>query len=151
MSNLGSVETRGEWGIEKVEQYLRESVYPMRLSCITSSGYPLVVSLWYLYEDGYIWCAVQKDCTVARILERDGRCGFEISPNEMPYLGIRGQGAAEMIPERGAEKLEKLIKRYLDESNKKLGDWLLSRSDTETSFRINPEWFYSWDFSGRMK
>lgn len=151
MSNSGSVETRGEWGIEKVEQYLKESLYPMRLACLTSSGFPLVVSLWYLYDDGYIWCAVQEDCAVARILERDDRCGFEISANETPYLGVRGQGKAEMIPKRGAEKLQKLINRYLDESNKKLGDWLLSRSDTETAFRIDPEWFYSWDFSGRMK
>lgn len=151
MNNYRPVETRGAWEIDEVEQYLKETVYPMRLACLTKRGFPLVVSLWYLYDDGYIWCAVQKDCAVARILERDGRCGFEISPNETPYFGVRGQGSAELIPERGAEKLDELIKRYLDESNKKLGDWLLSRSENETSFRIDPEWFYSWNFSGRMK
>ncbi len=148
-SNL--IETRGDWDIGKIEKYLEESVYPIRLSCITSNGFPLVVSLWYLYDDSCIWCAVQNDCAVARILERDGRCGFEISPNESPYLGVRGQGRAELVPEGGADKLVELIDRYLDESNKELADWLLKRRDNETAIRITPDWFYSWDYSGRMK
>jgi nitroimidazol reductase NimA-like FMN-containing flavoprotein (pyridoxamine 5'-phosphate oxidase superfamily) len=146
-----SIEIRGDWDIGKIEKYLQESVYPMRLSCITSNGFPLVVSLWFLYREGTLWCAVQKDCALARILKRDDRCGFEVSPNETPYLGVRGQGRAELVPDAGADKLRDLIDRYLDESNKELADWLLTRSDNETAIRITPQWFYSWDFSGRMK
>lgn len=151
LSNTTSVETRGEWGMDRVEQYLKESVYPLRLSCITSNGFPLVVSLWYQYDDGDVWCAVQKDCALARIVERDGRCGFEVSPNDTPYLGVRGQGRAELVPEMGAVKLKELSKRYLDETNKELAEWLLKRSDNETAIRIRPDWFYSWDYSGRMR
>ncbi len=146
-----TLEIRGEWDIGKIEKYLEESVYPMRLSCITSNGFPLIVSLWFLYREGVLWCAVQRDCALARILERDGRCGFEVSPNETPYLGVRGQGRAELMPEAGAEKLRELIERYLDESNKGLAEWLLKRSDNETAIFITPDWFYSWDYSGRMK
>lgn len=146
-----NIEIRGDWQIGKIEDYLRESIYPMRLSCITSNGFPLIVSLWFLYREGTLWCAVQKDCALARILERDGRCGFEVSPNETPYLGVRGQGRAELVPEEGADKLRDLIDRYLDENNKELAEWLLERSEDETAIRIIPDWFYSWDYSGRMK
>ncbi len=66
-------------------------------------------------------------------------------------MGVRGKGNAELIPGLGPEILEKLIERYLDDSNRDLGNWLLSRKETEVAICIEPIWIYSWDYSGRMK
>ncbi|MEM7009033.1 MAG: hypothetical protein AAF462_07870 [Thermodesulfobacteriota bacterium] len=144
-------EIKGDWDIERVEQYLNQTKFPLRLSGITSKGYPTVFSLWYLYEKGHIWCAVQSDSSVAKILTGNNKCGFEIGPNVSPYMGVRGKGDAELIPEKGPGVLEKLVDRFLDDDNADLGKWLLSRKDTETAICIKPIWIYSWDYSQRMR
>lgn len=150
MTNRSKIESRGAWNLEKSEKYLLETIFPLRLATIGSDGFPLVMSVWFFYDRGLIWCAVQNDSSVALNIEVNSNIGFEVGPNETPYKGVRGQGKAKLLPERGAEKLEKLIDRYLDEDNQDLADWLLSRTDTETAICIEPEWFYSWDFTDRM-
>ena len=66
-------------------------------------------------------------------------------------MGVRGKGCAKLVSEKGPEVLEKLIDRYLDDSNKDLANWLLTRKETEIAISIDPIWIYSWDYSGRMK
>lgn len=145
-----NIKFKGAWERGEAEVYLYNTKYPIRLATINSSGMPLVTSVWYLYDNGLIWCAVQNDSDIAKNISADNRCGFEIGPNKPPYMGVRGQGVAELVPERGEEKLRKLIKRFLDKSNSELADWLLSRTDTETAIMIRTEWIFSWDYSGRM-
>lgn len=140
----------GKWKLKTIESYLKDSVIPLRLSVITPSGYPLVVSMWFVYEEQVIWCAAQKDSALVSHLTKNCNCGFEVAPNEPPYMGVRGKGKVE-IADKGIEKLEALIDRYLDENNKGLAEWLLSRSSNEVAIKIRPECLYSWDYSGRMK
>jgi len=144
------VETKGDWDLKRIEEYLNQTRFPLRFSCITSKGYPTVFSLWYLYENDRIWCAVQKDSAIANILRSNNKCGFEVGPNSSPYMGVRGKGDAQLVSEKGGEVLEKLINRFLDDDNAGLSDWLLSRKETETAICIDPVWFYSWDYSKRM-
>lgn len=144
-------EIKGDWDLRKVEEYLNQTKFPLRFSCVTSKGYPTVFSLWYLYEDGQIWCAVQYDSAIAKILRANNRCGFEVGPNSSPYMGVRGKGNAKLVRDKGSEVLEKLVDRFLDDSNSDLRNWLLSRKNTETAICIDPIWFYSWDYSQRMR
>ena len=44
-----------------IEKYLNEACIPIRLSTTLPNGYPLVVSLWYLYEDQKFYCAVSRE------------------------------------------------------------------------------------------
>ena len=90
----------GPYSLVEAERYLRDTVVPLRLACTTSTGWPLVLSLWYLYRDGALWCATSPRALILRHLEHDGRCGFEVAPNEPPYRGVRGQAQAALI--RGA-------------------------------------------------
>ena len=150
MSDKHIVEVRGAWNINKSENYLRTNTFPIRLATLTKKGFPLVTSLWYLYDNGFIWCAVQEGSEVYFNIKNECRCGFEIGPNDSPYMGIRGQGNARLVPERGREKLTELIRRYLDKENDELANWLLGRSETETAIVIEPLWFFTWDYSDRM-
>lgn len=143
-------EIKGDWDLQRIEEYLNQTTYPLRFSCITSKGYPTVFSLWYIYENNKIWCAVQEDSAIANIIRANNKCGFEVGPNSSPYMGVRGKGDAALVPEKGADMLEKLIDRFLDESNSDLAGWLLSRKETETAICIEPIWLYSWDYSQRM-
>lgn len=85
-------ETRGAWDLKRAEKYLVQTVFPIRLATLGSNGSPLVTSVWYLYDSGLIWCAVQEDSDVAGNISKDNRCGFEVGPNHPPYDGGKGAG-----------------------------------------------------------
>ena len=88
-----------------VQQYLAEIQIPIRLSCLDESGWPVVLSLWYLFEDGMLYCATPQKAKVVAYLETEPRCAFEIASDQPPYCGLRGQALASIEPERGLEIL----------------------------------------------
>lgn len=142
---------KGAWDVRRVDLHLEESVVPLRLAIHGATGFPVLVSLWYLYEDRCLWCAVQRDSRVGQLVRRESRCAFEVAPNEPPYYGVRGQGHAHLVPECGSSILRRLMDRYLGDRYTSLRSWLEARAATETAIRIEPVRLTSWDFSQRMQ
>lgn len=133
-----------------VHGYLDEARIPLRLACNTPSGWPTIVSLWFLPEGGRLWCATPARAHVARLLEADSRCGFEVAENQAPYRGVRGRGRAHLDPGRGEEVLRALVRRYLGDEDTPFARWLLSRDEPELAIAIEIERMTSWDFTRRM-
>ncbi len=123
---------------------------PMRLAANTPSGFPVVLSLWFLPAEDELLAAVHRDARIATRLSADPRCAFEIAPNEPPYCGVRGQAVASLEPEGARPLLERLLDRYLGSTDSKLGRFLLSRADEELVVRLRPSWIGSWDYRQRM-
>jgi hypothetical protein len=140
----------GPWNPSRVARYLDETVIPVRLACRAPSGWPLVLSLWHLHRDGALWCATSARAHIVRCLEGDPRCAFEVARDTPPYLGVRGRGRVELLPERGREILGALIDRYLGDRGTPLARWLLGRADDEVALRIEPLRLTSWDYTRRM-
>lgn len=136
--------------MERIEAHLRETAIPLRLACATPSGHPQLLSLWYLWRDGALWCATSPGARVVRLVERDPRCGFEVAADAPPYRGVRGRGSATLYRTRGAEVLGALLDRYQGGRDTKLARWLLARAASEVAIRIEPLALASWDFSARM-
>jgi len=139
------------WSLQSIEEFLRGQQIPVRLACLATNAGPMVCSLWYLYDDGALWCATQKSARVAGYLAQQPTCGFEVAPETMPYKGVRGQGNATLSHEQGGHVLERLIDRYLGSRSSEFARWLLKRSDNEVAIKIEPIWMTAWDFSRRMK
>ena len=134
-----------------IADYLERARIPLRLACVSGAGAPAVLSLWYLPDEGRLWCATPARARVVRWLERDPRCGFEVSENEAPYRGVRGQGRARLEPSRGAEILRRLVRRYLGSDETPFARWLLAREEPEMAIGIGIERLTSWDFEERMQ
>jgi len=137
--------------LEPFKEFLEQSRVPLRMACITRQGWPLVLSLWYLYETGRIFCATQQSSKLVHHLERNPRCAFEVAGDQPPYQGVRGQGEAFLLPDRGREMLERLIGRYLQRSDTPLCKTLLARADDEVAIEIRPLRIFAWDYTSRMK
>ncbi len=150
MSRL-SVRRSSAWSVEEVERFLDLSVLPIRLGCLGADGTPLVVSLWYLFEDGRFWCALHESAAVLRHLRRDGRCGFEVAGDGAPYQGVRGQAVASIERTRGADVLDALLARYGVRDDSKLARWLRSRRSEEYAVALDPVWVTAWDYRERMR
>jgi hypothetical protein len=145
----GSLETKNL--LEPFKEFLEQSRVPLRLACITREGWPMVLSLWYLYETGKIFCATQKSSKLVYHLESSPRCAFEVAGDQPPYRGIRGQGTVILLQHRGRELLEQLLKRYLQASDTPLHKMLLARADNEVALEIRPIRIFAWDYTSRMK
>jgi nitroimidazol reductase NimA-like FMN-containing flavoprotein (pyridoxamine 5'-phosphate oxidase superfamily) len=147
----GAYRMSGCWTETQIAAFMVESQIPLRLAVQDATGCPLVMSLWFLYEDGAIWCATNAKARVLSYLTSEPRCGFEVAGDIPPYRGVRGKGRASLYPEQGGEILKRLLDRYGIESNSKLAAMLLSKIDQEVAIRISPDRFSSWDFSQRME
>lgn len=135
----------------EVETYLQQVVIPIRLACHSLSGWPTIVSLWYLYDDGRLYCATRRDARVVNYLENDSRCGFEIAADQPPYCGVRGQGRAVIQTGDDLAMLKRLIKRYIGTTDDKLAQRLLARDPAEeVTIAITPYQLFTWNYSKRM-
>jgi len=133
-----------------IEQYLKDIQIPLRLSCISTSGWPVVLSLWYLYGDGNLFCATPQSAKVVSYLKGESRCAFEVASDQPPYCGVRGRAVASIDDDLGTEILERLLVRYLGDTDNQLALQLLARKQPEVAIRLTPQSYYSWNFSDRM-
>ena len=139
------------WSLAAIEQFLADAVIPIRLAAVDDDGTPIVMSLWYLYRDGHLWCATQQAARLVAMLRQHAEVGFEVAGDTPPYHGVRGQGRVELSTENGAATLEQLIDRYLGRRDSGLAKWLLARGATEIAIRIRPTWITAWDYRARMQ
>jgi hypothetical protein len=123
-------------------QYLIDSDIPIRLACLSTSNYPIVVSLWYVYIDEKFYCATQNKAKIIRYLRCSPKCGFEIAGDRFPYHGIRGYGNV----------LRTLVQKYFKGKEKsKLYKLLLSEKhlQNEVAIEIDPVSIFEWDYKER--
>ena len=139
----------GPWHRSQIEAFLDETVIPIRIASAGRTS-PLVQSLWFFYDEDALWCASQTESVLTRRLRANTRCGFEIAGDLPPYRGVRGTGRAELLPERAATVLRRLISRYLGDESSPLATWLMSRVDSEVAIRIGDLRVTSYDFTSRM-
>ncbi|MFX0013388.1 MAG: pyridoxamine 5'-phosphate oxidase family protein [Promethearchaeota archaeon] len=136
--------------LKNVEEYLKESLIPLRLSGTTESGWPFVISLWYVYLSEKLYMATIKSAKVVEYLSNNPKCAFEIASDLPPYCGIRGQATARIIESKGDEILEILLNRYLGGKENPLAQKLMNRRVSEVAIELTPVKVYQWDYSKRM-
>jgi nitroimidazol reductase NimA-like FMN-containing flavoprotein (pyridoxamine 5'-phosphate oxidase superfamily) len=141
----------GAWNQDEIESFLDSQTIPLRLSYKTGDEATWIVSLWYQYRDGELYCATKSSADVVNDLKQSPRCSFEISTNEPPYKGVRGTVKAHLQDDTNKETLRSLIERYLGDTSSELAGSLLSSDRAETRIRLDIISIYSWDFTDRMK
>lgn len=139
------------WSPATRTTFLRQMRIPLRLAVVTSGGWPLVMSLWYLYENERLYCATQRTAKIVAHLRRDPRCAFEVAGDQPPYRGVRGRGKALISPTGGTEMLTRLLERYLGGTSSALAKRLLAHSADEVVIEIEPVAVTTWDYTTRMR
>lgn len=140
----------GAWSAAEATAYLEDATVPVRLACHTPQGGLWMLSLWYLYRDDQLCCATANEADIVEFLRADPELAFEVSVNDPPYMGVRGQGTATVEPDEDKATLEALIDRYLGGTDNSLATHLLAEDREEVVIRIDPTRVSTWDFSDRM-
>lgn len=143
-------ELSGVWSKDEIVAFFDRTTVPLRLACNTPSGRLWMVSLWYVFEDDTLRCATGANADIVGLLRNDSTVAFEISTNDPPYSGVRGNGTASVEPDPEKDLLRELLRRYLGGTDSRLARRLLSDDRTEVTIRIEPDRLHSWDFTQRM-
>jgi nitroimidazol reductase NimA-like FMN-containing flavoprotein (pyridoxamine 5'-phosphate oxidase superfamily) len=144
------VSVTGTWSRADVAAFLDDQTVPLRLGCRRPSGDLWMLSLWYRYREGSFECATAADADVVSYLAHDDAVSFEVSTNDPPYRGVRGNGTATVAPDEEKTVLRALVERYLGGTDGDLAQRLLAPSREEVRIRIDPDRLHSWDYSNRM-
>jgi nitroimidazol reductase NimA-like FMN-containing flavoprotein (pyridoxamine 5'-phosphate oxidase superfamily) len=134
-------------------RYLIDSDIPIRLSCLSTLDWPMVLSLWYVYIDEKFYCATQNTAKIIKYLIRSPKCGFEIAGDRFPYRGLRGYGNTSILEDKGEYILRILLQKYFNgQETSKLSKLLLSEKHlrNEVAIEIAPVHIFEWDFNERM-
>ena len=120
---------------------LRDLARPVRVASISANGFPLITTLWFIYEDGIFWCITQERTLLRRNLVANPRCAFEISLNKgQRFKLLRGQGLASLDLADGKRMTERMINRYLDDPNGSIASAMRRQAATEYAIAIRPRW-----------
>jgi len=140
----------GPMSLADIEEHLTITNLPLRLAANSPAGWPMVVSLWYIYDAGTLFCATKRQARIAKSIAQSSRCAFEVARETAPYFGVRGQGVASISSENAHEMLERLADRYVSKDKAQFKKWLLKSSEDEVVINIRPVAFHSWDYRKRM-
>jgi nitroimidazol reductase NimA-like FMN-containing flavoprotein (pyridoxamine 5'-phosphate oxidase superfamily) len=143
-------EHSGVWAKGEVAEFFDRTPVPLRLACNTPSGRLWMVSLWYVFENDTLCCATGANADIVGLLRDNSIVAFEVSTNDPPYSGVRGNGTASVEPDPEKDLLRDLLSRYLGGTDSRLARELLSDGRTEMTIRIEPDRLHSWDFTARM-
>lgn len=135
----------------EAKNFLTKATIPIRIACISGSGWPITISLWYVYLEEKLFCATSKNAKIIDYFRNNPKCGFEVAGDLPPYRGVRGWGNAKVDEGRGMEILRILINKYIRDENSQLANFLLKRSKNEMAIEINPLSMFHYDYSDRMK
>lgn len=137
---------------ENVREYMKNSKIPIRLSFQSESGWPMIISLWYDFHDDKIFLATPQSSKVVNYLLKSPRCAFEVSNEDPPYCGVRGQAKVEINEKTGLSTLQQLLDKYLPEGRESaFGKRLLNRKMKEVAIILKPLNFFMWNFKDRMQ
>lgn len=129
---------------DDIETLLREHHSPVRLASQSPNGYPLISTLWFLYEDECFWCITQATTLMRRNLAANPRCAFEIALTGARYKLLRGQGDATLDLADGARVTERMIARYIRDPLGEVAQKLRAQIPSEYAIRIRPRWVRGW-------
>jgi nitroimidazol reductase NimA-like FMN-containing flavoprotein (pyridoxamine 5'-phosphate oxidase superfamily) len=140
----------GPWTMPELRSQLDSLTVPLRLACRTTNGRLWQVPLWYVYRDGAFLCATGRDADLIEFLRASPGVAFDVSTNELPYRGVRGNGTVSIEPDRDKALLRELLERYLGGTDSGLAESLLRPDRPEVRIEIEPARLVTWDYSDRM-
>ena len=124
----------------EITTLLHDLASPVRLASQSPNGFPLISTLWFIYEDGIFWCITQQRTLLRRNLAANPRCAFEIGLSGQRFKLLRGQGLATLDLADGSRMTERMISRYLKDSNGPVAATMRRQIATEYAIAIRPRW-----------
>lgn len=93
---------------------------PAHLATLDPAGFPRVLPIWFLWEEGCFYLSSGPQSRHVQDLTRDPRAGLCITVEESqtetgyrPFRQIMVRGTADVLPDTNASWARKLIRKYI--------------------------------------
>ena len=93
---------------------------PAHLATLDPAGFPRIIPIWFLWEDGSFYLSSGQQSRHVQDLARDPRAGLCITVEEgqtetgyRPFRQVMVRGYADVQPDTGATWARKLIGKYI--------------------------------------
>ncbi len=102
------------------KSFLKEDGLLMRIGVVREDGSPLVIPIWFLYEEDSIYFTPRAKSEWFDCLKRDARVSLCIDEQTLPYRKVVVDGSAEMLYDLGKDDIWRdlylrIAKRYSPE------------------------------------
>lgn len=84
---------------EALEDFLTRYHWLIKLAFTKEDGWPYVVPLWYLWDQGAFWVVGRKRSEWVQDLRREPRCAICIEEKEIPPAGANRKVLAQCVAE----------------------------------------------------
>jgi PPOX class probable F420-dependent enzyme len=133
----------------QIEAFLAEPNLA-RFATISRNGYPHVVPVWFLWEDGAVWISAYRSTRKAKHLLTDRRCALvvDVKKAEHGVTGVLFEGEAELFEAdqpKVRQRIEQIYLKYLGPEgilDKDPQDWLASPENM--LIKLTPKHTASW-------
>lgn len=141
----------------EIDQFLADSKIILRLGTTDDKGDPIIHPLWYHYMNNKLYIMTYRNTLKVRNTNRKKTVYFSVDTEATPTKpnkGVKGKGTATIVtdPEKSVSVSEKIVTKYLGDSNSGLGKGIMDavRKGSEVLVEIMPSYFSPWDY-GKMK
>jgi hypothetical protein len=131
--------------------FLREPRRPAQVAAVSTSGLPLLGSLWFVFEEGRFWFSSQHGSPFTRVAKREASVAVIVDefdpPNRILQVRVRGRARSEA---HDPDRVYSIYRRYLGDRST---DWPISfpeRIDDENwkLWTVEPESGLVVDYGG---
>ena len=137
----------------EIDDFLSNSKIPLRLGTVDPDGTPVIQPVWYYYENDKLYLMSDKGSRKLKNIDRRKGVYFSVDTEAAPYKGVKGKGTANIVKDTGkaVSMVEKIVTRYLGDSNNPMGKRLVGavRTGDEILVQITPHYYSVWDYSKR--
>lgn len=97
--------------------FLTEPGHLARIGTVDADGFPRVLPLWFIVEDGALWFTPRSPAVIWHNLQRDPRVGISIDEEASPYRKVSYQALVEVTHPPGEDdewrdRYRRIARRY---------------------------------------
>jgi PPOX class probable F420-dependent enzyme len=88
---------------QEIADFLNEPGHLVRIGTVDADGFPRVVPLWFVHQDGAIVFTPRAPAAFLANLRRDPKVGLSIDEDPHPYRKLTIQGTCQILHEPGED------------------------------------------------
>lgn len=135
---------------EEISEFLSKSKKNLQLATIDDKNEPNVHPVWFLYENGVIYCATEKKSKKIQNILKKNIVYFSVDDDNSEFKGVRGKGTVRILedPDSNVSIAEKIIIKYAGDLKSKLAKEVIEEIKTgiEVVLEITPKFYSVWSF-----
>ena len=136
---------------DEIVEFLTTSKKNLQLGTIDEKNEPNIHPVWFLYQNGAIYCATEKKSKKYQNILKNNLVYFSVDEDNSEFKGVRGKGSV-LIRDDINQNLpiaKKIMIKYTGSTDNEIAKFLLDgvRNGFSVILELTPKYYSTWDHS----